>query len=257
MKRREIDDGEHVTELIPGYLLGCLPEEEIIEIAKHISDCSSCLRELEQLSHVKEQLLEAAPEVAPPPELWDRVRDRIHSELGTDGQPRSGEDRVYGKRNPQKGNRTRKLRRLATVLAAALIVALGTSTTILATKMSRAPAASLPTIPMTAPVGSNWGTDEGAPTGTIVLSRDGEYGTLVVDNLKPASGRQYQLWLIQNGTRISGAVFSVNDEGYANVSVSSVAPLSSYSEFGITAEPIGGSPSPTGVHVLAGSASDR
>ncbi len=61
---------------------------------------------------------------------------------------------------------------------------------------------------------------------------------------------QYQLWLIQDGQRTSGAVFSVNKYGYGSVWVSSPEPLSSYSDFGISIEPAGGSPGPTGDKVL-------
>jgi hypothetical protein len=45
-------------------------------------------------------------------------------------------------------------------------------------------------------------------TGTIVISADGEYGTIVVDRLQPLDEkRQYQLWLIQDSQRTSGGVF--------------------------------------------------
>jgi len=265
MKRREADNGGHVTELIPGYLLGCLPEEEILEIAKHLSDCSSCLREMEQFARTKEQLLEATPEAEPPAELWDRVRDRIHSVPGEE-QPRPlgsslqpGMDSVGAPDQPNRwfGGRRRGSRRLVTSLAAAIIVALGASTTVLATMVGRFPAAALPTISMASTAGSEWGTEGRAPSGMIVVSKNGEYGTLVVDNLKPVSGREYQLWLIRNETRTSGAVFAVNQEGYASIGVNSPISLTSYSAFGITSEPVGGSASPTGTRVLAGTLSDR
>ncbi|MCJ7660988.1 MAG: anti-sigma factor, partial [Anaerolineales bacterium] len=90
-------------------------------------------------------------------------------------------------------------------------------------------------------------------TGTLVISMDGEYGVLVVDALPILDeSQQYQLWLIYDGQRASGGVFSVNDEGYGSLSVSSEKPLSSYPAFGITIEPAGGSPGPTGEKVLGG-----
>jgi anti-sigma-K factor RskA len=57
-------------------------------------------------------------------------------------------------------------------------------------------------------------------------------------------------WLIENGQRTSGGVFSVSQEGYGSLRVSSPQPLSNYSAFGITVEPVGGSPGPTGNKVL-------
>ncbi len=90
-------------------------------------------------------------------------------------------------------------------------------------------------------------------SGIVVISTDGEYGTLVVDNLPTLDKtQQYQLWLMQDGTRISGAVFSVGKDGYGSTPILAPDPLTRYSSFGITIEPSGGSPHPTGAKVLGG-----
>jgi anti-sigma-K factor RskA len=97
---------------------------------------------------------------------------------------------------------------------------------------------------------------EAAPdaTGTLVISTDGEHGTLVVDSLPPLDPTlQYQLWLIKDEQRTDGGVFSVNDEGYGAMWIYTHEPLASYPAFGITIEPAGGSPGPTGEKVLGGS----
>ncbi len=87
----------------------------------------------------------------------------------------------------------------------------------------------------------------------LVISRDGDHGTLVVDGLSALDpAQQYQLWLIRNGKRTSGGVFSVDQQGYGSLWVKSQAPLISYTSFGITIEPAGGSPGPTGKKVLGG-----
>jgi anti-sigma-K factor RskA len=91
-------------------------------------------------------------------------------------------------------------------------------------------------------------------TGTLLITADGEYGTLIVDGMPALDpGLGYQLWLIRDGQRASGGVFAVNDEGYGVLEVSSPDPLASYSAFGVTIEPEGGSPGPTGDKVLDGS----
>jgi anti-sigma-K factor RskA len=90
-------------------------------------------------------------------------------------------------------------------------------------------------------------------TGLIALSKDGEYGTLMVDHLPPlGKDQQYQLWLIKDGKRTSGGVFSVNWDGYGSLWVNSPERLADYTAFGITVEPTGGSPGPTGAKVLGG-----
>jgi anti-sigma-K factor RskA len=90
-------------------------------------------------------------------------------------------------------------------------------------------------------------------SGIIVISQDGEHGTLVVDDL-PDLGpeQQYQLWLIQDGERTSGGVFSVKQGGYAAKVIYAPHPLVDYGSFGVTIEPTGGSPGPTGEKVLGG-----
>jgi anti-sigma-K factor RskA len=60
------------------------------------------------------------------------------------------------------------------------------------------------------------------------------------------------LWLINEGKRTSGGVFSVMDNGYGVLIVNSSKPLSTYQNFGITIEPFGGSSGPTGDKVLGG-----
>jgi anti-sigma-K factor RskA len=96
------------------------------------------------------------------------------------------------------------------------------------------------------------GTDfKPGASGMLVMSRDSEYGVLIVDGLPELiESEQYQLWLIKDGERISGGVFSVNEEGYGSMLVASSAPLSKFNAFGITDEPKGGSPGPTGAKVL-------
>ncbi len=87
----------------------------------------------------------------------------------------------------------------------------------------------------------------------MVISRDGEHGSLVVDGLPLLDeSQQYQLWLIRDGVRTSGGVFSVYDEGYGLLKIDAPDPLISYQAAGITIEPAGGSPGPTGERVLGG-----
>jgi anti-sigma-K factor RskA len=87
--------------------------------------------------------------------------------------------------------------------------------------------------------------------GIIYISPDGRNGTIVVDGLPVLeSEQQYQLWLIKDGKRDSGAVFSVNADGYRGQEIEAPIPLRDYSAFGVTIEPAGGSPGPTGQRVL-------
>jgi anti-sigma-K factor RskA len=95
-------------------------------------------------------------------------------------------------------------------------------------------------------------TDSSA-TGFVLISADGEDGALVVDGLPPLSeDQQYQLWLFRDGERISGAVFSTDENSYGGTRIRAPRSLLEYSSVGITIEPFGGSLQPTGPRVLAG-----
>ena len=93
-----------------------------------------------------------------------------------------------------------------------------------------------------------------AATGVIIISEDGAHGALIVQELPQLSEEQaYQLWLIDDGERADGGTFSVDEDGYDSHYVSSPRPLGEYEAFGVTIEPAGGSPGPTGPQVLGSS----
>jgi anti-sigma-K factor RskA len=88
-------------------------------------------------------------------------------------------------------------------------------------------------------------------TGVILVGREANNGTLVVNGLSPLDAdQQYQLWLVRGEERDTGAIFSVVDSGDNTIPVVAPQALSAYSRFGITIEPAGGSPGPTGAGVL-------
>jgi anti-sigma-K factor RskA len=88
----------------------------------------------------------------------------------------------------------------------------------------------------------------------LFLAPDGRRGELVVAGLPPLSTeRTYQLWFAQPGQpTVTGGVFQVNARGEAVASVTIPAPLDRVSAIAVTEEPRGGSPRPTGQHLLDG-----
>ncbi len=90
--------------------------------------------------------------------------------------------------------------------------------------------------------------------GTMVLEPDENRGVLAVRGLQRLdTGHVYQLWLIRDGQRVSGGVFSVDTEGYGALMVIVPVWFKGFKDFGISIEPAGGSPSPTGTRVMGGS----
>lgn len=96
---------------------------------------------------------------------------------------------------------------------------------------------------------------ENAPsvTGYLIHNQISQQTQLVIENLPPtADGQQYQLWLIQDGQRHSGAVFSSAPNQIHWITVHHYLAFSQFDDFGITLEPYGGSSEPTG-HKFVGS----
>jgi anti-sigma-K factor RskA len=89
--------------------------------------------------------------------------------------------------------------------------------------------------------------------GFVIIGADGQNGAFVVDALPTLEpDYQYQLWLLQNEQRTSGAVFSVDENGYGGGRIRAPKNLFEYSGCDVSVEPAGGSSQPTGEKVLAG-----
>jgi len=234
-------------ERLPAYVLGCLEEDEAREVSDHLAACPACRAEWLAYLEVVGDLALAVPQEEPPAALKGRLMARLSV------RPRPT---AAAAPSPPWWERLRRLLQgvapLWAPISLLLIVGLALLNLLLWQRLSRlekmAPG---PEMHIVALVGT-----EAAPDahGIVVISGDGEYGSLIVEKLPPLSPeKQYQLWLIQNGQRTSGGVFSVTPEGYGVMEISSPRPLFEYSAFGITIEPAGGSPGPTGAKVLGGS----
>ncbi len=222
--------------LIPAFALGCLDEDEAVRLAEHCAVCPTCRAELAGYQDTISQLALAAPLAEPAPQMQQRLTERIRSTGGVDTQ--------------RSGNRWQTmlagLKHSVPVWGAVvvlLLIGVGLEYMWLATPALEPMQVIELTHTQAAPEAS----------GIMVVSSDGEYGTVIVEHLPelPAD-QQYQLWLIADGQRTSGAVFSVDEHGYRAVEVESVRHLTEYGSFGITIEPAGGSPGPTGSKVLGG-----
>jgi len=64
---------EHVDELIYGQAVHALSSDDEERVALHVAECDRCRRQLREAEAVAASLAYAAPAVAPPPELRDRI----------------------------------------------------------------------------------------------------------------------------------------------------------------------------------------
>ncbi len=231
----------HFLELIPGYALDALDEDDMMMVAEHLARCETCQAELRAYQAVADQLALAAAQAQPGPQVKEGLMKRVQEGAKPAAKPAPAGRRGWlGRFNWP-------------AFAGALImgvVLLATGAWLWQSTHPAQPALRV----------INFASTEYAPgaTGVLVMSDSGEYGTLVVDHLPDLPvNQQYQLWLIQDGKRTSGGVFSVSDGGYASLGIAAPQPLIQYSSFGITVEPQGGSPGPTGKKVLGGTMTYR
>jgi anti-sigma factor RsiW len=224
-------DAEHdeVVELIPAYALNSLDADDARAVSRHLIGCEACQAELAAYGEVVDVLPLAAAEVAPSPALKGRLMDRIQTQAADQEanlpwwQQAAASFQAW-----LAGPRWRPA-----LLLAILILAIGN---IYFWRQATQPSATA------------WrriylqGTDiTPEAEGVIYISANGRNGTIIVDKLPQLDEeQQYQLWLIADGDRTDGGVFSVPADGYQAMLIESPRPLREYS----------GSPGPTGDRVL-------
>lgn len=235
-------EGKHVSDQIPAYALGCLDEAEALEVAEHLGGCASCREELRGYARLVDLLPFALEQTEPP----DKVKQGLIARIAAPQKAAEAAKRTprWLGRLAAGFTRSAPVWGLASLVLVAFLLLSNLSTRQQLNQLSQVE------MPLFALHGSDYAPNA---VGTIVVSRDGAHGALVVDGLRPLdAGHQYQLWLIRAGQRTSGGVFSVDHFGYATLYVDSPEPLKSYDSLGITIEPNGGSPTPTGQKVMGG-----
>ncbi len=237
----------HVVDWLPAYTLGSLEAEEKQQVEQHLSECAACRKELRSYQAVMAQIPLAAREYAPPPQLRTAILRQV------EGRPHpSPAAPAASPRRPWYAPLLQLNRQpLWGIVSLLLIFGLLVSNLLLWQRLQQ----------LQSPRSDHFiqvplaGTGSlSTASGLIVISANGRYGTLVADELPTLDpSQQYQLWLIRDDQRTDGGTFSVEDSGYAVHYIHSSEPLLQYTAFGVTVEPAGGSPGPTGEKVLGGS----
>lgn len=241
---------EHVTDLIPEFALGLLAEGEVLQVARHLPGCPECRRELRSYEAATNGLAFSAPPRMPPPDLKRRILLQI--DRSTQAAPQTESMRLRtGITSAPRQFFSRSGSALLGGLALVLILLLGAVNLALwqQTRQQQAQLLSenLRIVHLTG--------SEKSPqaSGFLLVNQNDSSAILIVDNvpiLDPS--QQFQLWLIRDGKRTSGGVFSTDDSGFTIHQIRSDHPLDTFEAFGITIEPAGGSPGPTGERILGG-----
>lgn len=228
------DVHEHVSGLIAAYALGAVPEDEIPAIRAHILTCEDCFAEAESLADVATSLAETVE----PVELAGGFTERVLAEARAPRERHA----VKASRRWWVPSRTTALGAAAlTVLA---LLAFGTTSYLGSVARQReyrdAVAALIhdpDALTLTGPGGAE-----------AVLAATDEGSVLIAVDLGDApAGREYQLWLMDEGEPVPAETF---DAGSSVVIVRSRRSLTGYEAAAVTVEPEGGSEAPTTDPVL-------
>lgn len=233
----------HVTDQIPAYALNIMAAAEAAEVAAHLTTCAACQAELQAYEALVGDLAMAVPQVTPSPSLKTRLLEEIYDAAATAVSP-SAKPKTSWWSNWRNWFQKRPLWQPALVIGILLLLLFSNFQLRQQLDEANRPA-NFGTVTLS-------GTEVSADaTGILIISADGEHGTLVVQNLPVLPETEtYQLWLRKDDQRTDGGTFNVDADGYRAYWVQAPEPLDSYKNFGVTIEPTGGSPGPTGDKVL-------
>lgn len=226
---------------LPAYALGSLDPADQAALEAHLRDCPECQSLLAEYEEIVELYALAAPVESPPDGALDRLLDRARSTsqpVDLDSPARDDRRSLY-------------LWGGFAAMAALLLVMLGWNIWL---QFGADDGYTLDSgnIALVVPLEGSENAD--TATAHLVMDYSWEDGALIASGL-PALGpeRDYQLWFVRSdGTRVSGAVFHPDDSGQITVRIDVPDNLRSVERVGVTEEPAGGSPGPTGNNVLLG-----
>ncbi|MEA2645007.1 MAG: hypothetical protein QOE92_90 [Chloroflexota bacterium] len=234
---------DDVDQLLAGYALGAVTDEEAAAVTRHLPDCEACTENLAYMAEVAGALPLATAEVTPPAGMRERVlanaREGARAPIGM-----SGGTRTVG----------RMPRRLGWAYpfaaAAALLVVVGGWSLSLQDQLNRTNA-ELGRIQAQDHHG-NLVAAQGASVGTIsYLAQDRVALVSLRAVAAPPAGRTYELWVIDSTGRPEPAGLFLPEPDGTKVLVVNRA-MSPGDRVAVTVEPLGGSSQPTTTPVISG-----
>ncbi len=234
---------------IPAYVLQALERNEALALELHLEECAACQEELNAYRQVSQYLLLAVPPQVPPSSLRARLEQRLKAQ----------------KRQEMRYSWKEIVLRSLVWGVLLLLVGLNLFSLLQIHALQRHQAQLLEglqevqrafallaypdteSFPITANLEQI--------TGRLLVDKKHNVAVLLVWNLPPPDpGHVYQAWLIdEHGDRTSAALF-VPDPYLPFTTVTLISPASfTFADFdgvGVTLEPEGGSPFPTGPRLL-------
>ncbi len=241
MSERGRDHNEFQADLA-AYALRTLDAASAASLEEHLRSCPECRELLAGYEEVVAGYPLAIETQAPPDGSLDRLLERARhdaAELPAIAAP------------PNPGWRMRYLWTGFAAMAALLLVMLGWNVWLQFNASNRSLVDS-ERIAIVLPLDGSASAE--SATGQLVMDAEWDDCALVASGLPPLGAESdYQLWFVRaDGSRESGAVFHPNARGQVTVDVDVPDNWRDFERVGVTEEPAGGSPGPTGPSVLGG-----
>jgi anti-sigma-K factor RskA len=231
----------HILELLPAYTLGALEAAEAEQVALHLSRCAACQAEWRAYQAVTDDLPLAVEQVEPPA----RLRQQLMARIQVVEKPL----RASFWQQLTAVFRQHKAIAFSQLALLSLVALLLVSNILLWQQVNRVesqPASGqLQAIRL-----NNTGFIPNAD-GYLVISADGLSGAIILDQLPSLEAQEYQLWLVKDGERTSGALLAVDELGYGGGRINAPEQLFNYTWAEVTIETAGGSPQPTSNVILS------
>ena len=238
-----------IEPLLAAYALNALEPDENRQVQAHLESCDLCRQAVSDYQAISDELIFAQPAVQPPA----RIRAKLLAQTAPKPQRRG----MLGR------SRTKPFRLIpVTALVVILILVVFNIGLLYSTNQLLASQEELTRqnqvnqtafALLTYPESQVAIIDDGEIYGTLVYDPDGQVAILSVWGLESLpAGQDYQVWLIEpDQTRISGGVFQSSDQSeYVTFIIESPNPLENFAGIGVTIEPEGGSPGPTGPRIF-------
>jgi anti-sigma-K factor RskA len=232
------------------YALNALDPQEAERFARHLADCPSCAQEVRELQATAARLARAVAEVPPP-----GMRDQVMAAIREVRQLPPQTAHVVPLRRPRR----RPRRTPSLVAAACLALALAAGGYALEARQqadrqhgvaiqAQQQAARLASLMSAPDAVLRTGSLAGGGSGTVVSSLHLDEAAFVYHGLpQPADDRVYELWYSVNGSMVPAGLLP---HGSSSGTTLLTGGPGGAAAVGVTVEPPGGSPKPTGSPVL-------
>lgn len=254
---------DELLELLPAYAVGLVDAEERALFEAGLQDCPELMPELQEYADFSDALLLSMPPMPAPSHILDNLI-RLTAPSAAVSLPTAealpaslpAVTPAPARPNPIMAFFRPTLRLRPVLVAAVLAILVASNVYWIYQAQRTVPATAASPLVNFAPFDANanrirfdagtiaWSQSSAAETWLVVFS---------VEALEPLPNGSYQLWLVrQDEAPISAGVFNADDTGTGTLVFEISEPIGNFDRLGVTIEPVGGSPAPTGRAVFSG-----